>query len=441
MIIILILLLGFVAIFSGRWLFGRWYNHVSLYALEWAICLALFQSDLIRFYTPTMDTWAIIAAGCASFIIGSALVLGGRYALGNDMPNRSMQALAASEHSLFLKILWALALLTVIDALHNVDIVLKLTGSFSNFFVLGNLLYSVRVQEGLPGSIPYLGIINLVGSLLAGIYTSMVGKLKGVAFVIILSMLVSSIANMSRASIIIGAILFLSGLFLNTWRYASEPRKSLGLRVRTAITVAVLVALVVSGMEVVRSNRGTIERFSGATAALNKLGRSAGSFITPSVVWYISGSPAVLNQYLKKETENPGVGHYSLAPFWRILSKIGFPTYVGQHQPFYRTPIGSNVGTYLRELHADYGLVGVVMGPFLLGIIASVYWVRYMIRHSLLDLVVLAHVYVVVGMAIFTLSIQMGSWLGSLSASVIVSVVYAIGAQRLRPANTEILAV
>ena len=225
---------------------------------------------------------------------------------------------------------------------------------------------------------------------------------------------------MSRATIIMAAILFVSGFFMGKQDFTRRSVSRIGNVVMKGISVLVVVALIAGAMELIRANRGMIESFEGATTSLEKL-RSGPGFITPSIVYYLTAQYGVLNQYLKKDVEHYEVGYYSLAPVLRVLSKFGFDTYVEQHSVFYRTPINANTGSYLRELHADFGVIGIVIIPFFLGLIASVFWFRAARSQTLADLVVMGHFYVGVGMSIFTFAPRMGDWLGSLICGLMVS--------------------
>jgi len=47
---VLILLAAAVGMAAGRWLMGRWFNHVTLYSAVWGLSLGLYALDLIQYY-------------------------------------------------------------------------------------------------------------------------------------------------------------------------------------------------------------------------------------------------------------------------------------------------------------------------------------------------------------------------------------------------------
>jgi oligosaccharide repeat unit polymerase len=391
-------------------MFGRWYNHVGLYGAIWGLSLALFHVGLIYYYPLETETWFVIVAGWLAFVMGSAAVVCAHYAVDSDMVKvpTIYNTTADSAPSSILRVLWIINIITAIDSTYAMYNISKFLGSISNILKLGHFLYQVKIHEGIPGAIPYVGTLTLVGSLLAGYYTSTVGRLRLVTFVAILTALTNAIALMSRATLIFDGILFITGYIINRKIRPRQYQMREGSRFKRAFTIIVIIALIVSGMEIIRGNRGMVESFVGQTTALKKLNVGAGSFITPSIIMYITAHAGVLNQYLRHDGENQPIGHYSLAPIWRVLSKLGFDTYVEQHQPFYLTPVQANTGTYLRELHADYGITGIILGPFLLGLISSMYWFRFKKTQALWDLVILGHIYIVVGMSLFTFATGTG---------------------------------
>jgi oligosaccharide repeat unit polymerase len=432
MTILLIILISMATIMLGRVMFGQWFNHVGLYAAVWGGSLALFHIGWIYYYPLEAETYLIIAAGWVAFVLGSAVVVAGRFAVRASSADSREDACRHYEDELrtLSRVLWTMNVITVADSVYEISNVSRIMGGFSKIFSLGNMLYTLRVQEGIPGAIPYVGTLTMTGALLAGYYTAKVGRVRFVAIIAVLTAIAISLASMVRATLVMAIILFVTGYFIERRKRRVERPSD---RFRSVLSLVLLLALIVGGMEVIRGNRGMTEGFAGETSALKGLSVGVGSFVTPSVVMYLTVHHAVLNQYIRKDEEDVPIGHYSLAPWMRLLSKFGFDTYVRQHARFYCVPVPANTGSYLRDLHADYGLAGIIAGPFLLGLISSLCWFRMRRTHQLVDLVILGHVYVGVGMSLFTFATQMGVWVGSLLFGVILSVMMG---QRRNPVAT-----
>jgi oligosaccharide repeat unit polymerase len=415
--IFILLILGTLGVLIGRFAFGRWFNHVSLYTAIWGSMLGLFEIRLINYYPLQIETWIIIAVGWFAFMAGSLTVTVARRALGSahEREDRLTNPLLAETNLRRVKtILLSLNIVSFLAAAHSLYIVSQMFGGLTNALALGNLLYSYRVLEGLPGAIPYLSSLVFPAALLGGYYTSRSGKLTLVALLPLLVVIMVDIANMGRANIFVGGFLFSAAYFL-TPRMEIAPAQSPRSKFRRFAVLLIVAIIVAGGAELVRSSRKPTETFAGSTRTLLNL-RTA-SFITPSIYLYFSSHFGVLNQYLKHGGENTPIGGHTFSSVYKILEKLGFDTHVETYQTPYRTPVRTNTGTYLRELHGDFGIPGLIIGPFVLGLLTSIFWYRVLMRQTFVDLAIAALLFVIVGMSGFVMATRIGAL-----------VVYVIGA-------------
>jgi oligosaccharide repeat unit polymerase len=405
---------GILTVMIGRWMFGTWFNHVALYGAAWSGTLALFHDGLIEYYPLETETWLVIGAGWVAFVLGSAFIVAVRFSLGSPAPSGVSvpDGQPADAPRVLRAVLWVFNVVIALEAARHAYIIAQLIGGITNFNRVANILYMLRVKQEIPGMIPYLSSAGLTACVLAGVYASRTGRFQIIWLLPLLVTIADSVLNMSRGTMIIGGVLFASGYAMNRKKDVVAGRRPEQSQLRRFVAIALAVTLFVVGIDFVRSSRGIVESYGTATSAISRL--EGDKFITGSVVFYATGSYGVLNQYLKKDSEQVIVGAYSLAPFWRLIAKMGFQTKVDQVQPFYLTPRPSNNGTYLRELHADFGLAGVVAGPFLLGALSSAYWFRSRQKQKLADTMILGHLYVVVAMSLFLIATQWGYWLASL---------------------------
>ncbi len=422
----LILISGIIFILLGRWIFGKWFNHVSLYAGIWSGSLALFELRLINYYPLESETWIIILTGWLAFLLGSVTVVIAKLALGkSDINSLSQLAVTTNlierEQHLLEKILWVLNIITLFAALHSWYLLINKFGSISGVFVYGSLLYSFRVSEGLPGSIPYISSLSLTATLLAGVYTTLVGRVKLIAILPIFIVVIIDLSSMGRALMVMAAILFCTGYFL-----MPHPKRMLQIKTSVSkykrfVSVLVAIALLIGGGELVRSTRHVNEDFQAANRTLQQL--QGASFITPSIYLYLTVHHGVLNQYLKQNSEHAPVGSNTFASVFRILEKFGFNTHVNTYQIPYNTPIGANTGTYLRELHADFGLIGILVIPYLIGLSMSFLWYRLREKKKYVDLALMGYLQVVVGMSLFYIATRAGYLLVYLIGSLVMGMI------------------
>ena len=70
----------------------------------------------------------------------------------------------------------------------------------------------------------------------------------------------------------------------------------------------------------------------------------------------------------------------------------------------------TNTGTYIRELHADFGVIGVFLVPFLLGLLITWLWFKFYEEKSLVVFTFLVYLYVVVGFSFLVMSSRLNQW-------------------------------
>jgi oligosaccharide repeat unit polymerase len=390
-----------------------------MYAGIWGMMLALFELKLIDYYDLSYETWIVIIDGFSAFFFGSVtmLIMKKLYRLepstASDWDYLGMRERQVRSIRF---VLWLLSIVSFLAVAQHWYILLKMFGSFKNVIVMGNILYSVVRSSGeLKGGIPYFDAFALSGTLFGGIYTALRGKVSLLAIAPILIVVSQAVSGMGRAALLVALILFLSGYFLAVPRNAHIAHAAKD-KFKIAIGLGIGLSILVAGAEFVRANRHVQENINGASESLNRL--SGSSVITPTIYLYLSGHPGVLNQYLKTGEEKGLWGGNTFSPIYRILAKFGADTYVSDYESAYRIPVRINTGTYLRELHADFGDLGVLLVPYVLGLFCSFLWFRYEQRRSMMSLALLAHLYIIVGASFFLQATRWGYWLVSLLGAI-----------------------
>lgn len=403
MTILAILTVGVLVVLLGRLIFGRWFNHVSLYAAIWSGTLCMFEIRLIKYYPLEAETWLLILSGGIAFLLGALTIsiLRNRTMVNMNPPSGSRPYFSTIELQRLKIMIWALSAISLPIALYNLHVAAKEFGGLLNVLALGNLLYKYRLAEGgVPGSVPYLGHLSLVAILFSGIYIRQTARISLVSIIPIFTVVLMDVSIMGRALIVIGAILFSVGYFLSPTPLETTVKPPNWWR---KFSIAILILSIFAGsIEFVRSHRGTTETFAGATAALSKI-RGA-SFFTPSIYLYLSSHYGVFNQYLKNGEEGRPIGGHTFLPFYRVLNKIGFDVSAETYQTAHRTPVRTNTGTYLRELHADFGILGVLLGPYFIGLLTSLVWFRVLTHARYTDIVLAGYLFTIVGMSSFVMA-------------------------------------
>ena len=174
------------------------------------------------------------------------------------------------------------------------------------------------------------------------------------------------------------------------------------------ISIILLLALVIAAASIVRTSRGIKENFRGASQELRQLEENM--ILTPSVYFYLSSDLGVLNQYLFYDNENAKFGENTFRGVYYLLSKLKIVEEPEFFQKGYFIPMWSNTGTYLREIHADFGISGVIIVPFLLGLLCSWLWFKFIQQKSLFSLVILVYLYIVLAFSFLVVVTRLNQW-------------------------------
>jgi len=137
--------------------------------------------------------------------------------------------------------------------------------------------------------------------------------------------------------------------------------------------------------------------------------------ISPSVYLYASSNIGVLTKYLESQGENTRFGEHSLHSVYLLLAKFKLVEKPLPFQKGYYIPLWTNNGTYLRELHADFGVVGVFLGPFLLGLLLTWLWFKFYEGKSLIVFALLVHFFLIVGFSFLLMVTRFYYWTIGLS--------------------------
>lgn len=414
--------IGLGGILLGRLAFDRWFNHFSLYSLIWGVGLALFEMKLIDYRSLTVETWIIVGYAWLAFAVGSVTVILAKTAVGawpEPGPAMELTRNVAREKKLLVFFIIVLSSIGLCAVSQHWSVLLNRFGGVSGVLMSGYKIYRMRNANQIPGLIPYLDAFSLTATFLAGVYSARTRKIGLLALFPLLSVVLEDIGLVGRAKMLNAGILFGSGYFLTklktvnlkNWRPINKFRR---LFVLSSVALLFLIAA-----EFVRTSRGAFESFYGTSRQLSKFERSA--IITPSLYMYLSSHVGVLNAYWEAGGENPFPGSNTFAPVFRILSRFEIADDVPYYQKFYNTPINTNTGTYLREIHADFGLGGIIIGPYLLGFFCTFLWCKIKRFSRLTAIAVLTHFYVIVAFSFLYQVTRLGYWFVSFFAAVIVS--------------------
>jgi|GEM_PF-3452161 len=414
MLFTVICIVGLLACLAGRLLFERYYNHLTIYSLFWTASLAFYTFRLIEYHTIMSEALIYIALGWVMLFVGSITVIfavaGQEDPIHFQIEPRGVQPTYSTSLKLLSNIIVFLCTLSVIGIILKLLSVLQTFGSVGSALINASLLYRMRV-EGEFTSIPYLGSFPLAASCLAGLYTALRRKLTYLTYVPFFLVGLHGLVVMGRTDIMIAGALFLSAYFYT-------PHKKFITR-RTFLALVLMIILTFGTFTVISSIRGLTARFNHETQEMSKL-RSTIIFL-PSIYFYLTAPPVAFSEYLYLDEEKVSPGSYTFKSVYNILTKMDLAEPLPTYNPFIRTPEPINAGTYLREIHADFGPAGILVVPFIIGVFLTAMILRVKRKPNAFWIILLSHFFVIIWLSWDINAMKLGQWVVSLFVCILIA--------------------
>ena len=398
MSILLSLALGLFFCWFSKKLFYKWLNPLLIYSLSWTIFIVLYELKLMRFIPIQTEAWVIILSSFLSFFLGTITLLSVKnYSYYSNHPAGKTK-IEFNEDKLILFI-YLFATIGLVVALQHWMVLINKFGSISAVFLRANLIYKMRVEGEITGTIPYLNAFSYAAVFLGGIYTAIKGKITVKAVFPLVVIILQDMASVGRAGIFMAFILFIiSYFFLRHFFTKNEIVVKLN-KINIAFAIFIVLGLFFLSTTVIKNVRGTVEKFKASTPTLNELERSY--FISPSLYLYFSSNIGVLSKYLEKSEGTKLFGENTFLPLYHLISKINIVEHSGFYPKGYYVPMWSNSATYLRDIHEDFGYPGIFIIPFILGLLTTYLWYRFFDTGSLISLILLVYITLVVAFSTF----------------------------------------
>ena len=226
-------------------------------------------------------------------------------------------------------------------------------------------------------------------------------------------------ATFTRSGILFG-LLEIVIAFVLTKYLLSNKRGRKNKKNKKIIFAAVLLAiLMVGAATAVKMARQTMDK--SITGKSSNMSQFEGNIIlSPAIYFYLSSQIVTFSSYLKTENEFHLPFEYTLFPLYRVLGKFNLVRRPDTHSLGYHTPTWSNTATYLRNLHSDFGYAGIILGPFLFGLLSSYFWIALFYRKKLIYVVYLTFIMISIGMSFFTLQSQVTLWVSIVGSAFII---------------------
>ncbi|MBL1212936.1 MAG: oligosaccharide repeat unit polymerase [Ignavibacteriae bacterium] len=414
MIFLLLLVSALPGILLGKYIFTKWFNPVTIYTLIWYSMLNLYHLKLLRYYDLNVETWLYISGAYLSLLIGSATVYTARRIFNikpSNNVNNDLKILLDGGKIIKIAIV-VFSIIGFISAFQHWSVLIAKYGGILEVLLKSNEIYRLRVAGKLEGVLPYLHSFAFIGVVLSGIYAAYFNKFPIIIFLPMFAILIKEVANVGRSNILLAAIMFVTTFFIIKYFYLAKDKFYEKKIFRTVTLVILIFGFFIGSSIITRLFRGTIESYTGTSNALSSFEDNV--LISPSIYLYLSAHVGVFNKYLEFDSEESEIGQYTFTPIYNLMSKFGAHEKIDFYHRGYFIPMWVNTGTFLREMHADYGIWGVFLVPYILGLMITFFWFRFLESGSSFSLIFIVYLFSIITFS-FSLSVtRFGIWYISL---------------------------
>lgn len=405
-----ILLVGSLA---GRKIFKTWINHLTIYFFVMGGLTFLFELKLLAYRNLSLTSWFLLISSSLAFLLGVMSVLSARQLnlskVGFSRVKVESIPLFQGDGRILKYSAIFFSLVGLFVALHRWYIMINIFGSIPAVFVNAAWVYRINVKGEIKEFIPILPSFVYVGVFLSALYTAYKGKFSFLSFFPILCIILKELTYFGRGEMLFATLEFVFTFSITRYLLRKEENvKYKFSKANATISIILLLAIVLTAASIVRSSRGVKENIRGTSPVLKQL---EDSFIfTPSVYFYLSSDLGVLDQYLRKDIESANFGENTFRGIYYLLSKLKLVDEPSFFQKGYFIPYWSNTGTWIRELHADFGFTGVIILPFIIGLLSTWLWFKFLEEKKIYLLVFLVYLYLVISFSFLMMVTRLNQW-------------------------------
>lgn len=413
MSLLLVAITSFLGFLLGRLFFKKWFNPLSLYCVIMGGLIFFYELKLLPYPEVIPLAWFMIVASFLAFVLGISTIITARnlYHDNQSLENRSdltLKIFSDGGKALKYSILF-FSLIGLFVALHRWYILIERFGSVQDVIINAAVVYRLNVQGEIKEFIPILPSFIYIGVFLSGIYTAYKGKFSFLSFFPILTIILKELTYFGRGEMLFSSMEFVFAFILFRQLLSNDGKKRFKFSKSNAFVATIFfLALLITASSFVRVSRSTKENYVGTSRALKQLNDNF--LFSPSVYLYISSDVGVLSKYLELEKENNSIGQNSFRFVYDLLSKFEIVEKPDFFPRGYFIPMWTNSGTYIRDIHADFGITGVLLIPFLLGVVITWLWFKFHKTRSIYVLLPLVYLFLIIGFSFLVIVTRWNIW-------------------------------
>lgn len=381
---ITLFIVAFASLFFSKRLLGDYFSPPAIYTFFWAFALGCFSLNWVAFDPLRSDVWTVFLLSYAGFMGGSVLVL--LTAFSKPLVLQGEPRLHFISRQRFQRALLVLFLLGIFGFLVQLAHLQSQLG-------LGTFLNDPTRAREMHSNVKYLGFFNLLNVanfVLALLYLAIYKRPAKWVLLILIWALATTFVTTDRTRFFYMVIWAFYVVVFAFRRFTLTPKIIGGI---TATVIALF------GFFLLVAKLYEKEAYAD-NAEFIRVSEELSPLVDPYI--YLTGSFPVFQAFMEDTTERH-MGRYTFGPVVKLLEtvlgdEIQRADLVGK---FYRVPIELNACTYLEPFYKDFGIVGIILGPFAIGLLCGCAYVAMRQRKTLFSIYFCALLSFCVTIAIF----------------------------------------
>lgn len=336
---------------SFRRIVARGPNPVLAHNVSWAVALAVFSLHWVAYTDVSTLAWLAIVCGIASFNFGAFLPVGLR---GNRTGEWSLSPTSMA---------WATTLLPALFLL-GVLFYLRAVATTTGLSSIIHGAASVRTFQGTEGfgvAFPlYARLLYFLGPLVFVLYAN--PRLSGIEVTRAFRIAVLTLTVLGLAAALGRTLLLIAFIWQAAVVYIRPRQRSSSQRLRRTVGLGVLAVLAIvafQGLAVYTGKTGADDTRIQPYARGPLRSNAATSLVT-----YSSGGLPALSALIA-EPQHFAYGAATFGPLAKAIPGVYVPKQVGA---FVNVPFPHNAFTWLETYYRDFGIPGVIVMPFAVGL-------------------------------------------------------------------------
>ncbi|MFA6598897.1 MAG: O-antigen polymerase [Ignavibacteriaceae bacterium] len=404
MSILIVLVFSISTLVLSKYLFKKWFNHLLIYTLAWTVFLVLYELKFIRYIEISNEAFYIFFITQVGMISGALTVYFARNVFKEnktDMNGLRMHSVLFNDDFIILKaVIVFTSLVGFFSAYQTWTLLLEKFGNITTIILRANLIYRMRVAGELELGIPYISILPYAGVVFSGIYTAAKNKITFYTFLPITAIIIKDSATAGRGGVFVAMVMLGTSFFLFRHAVSKNPIAEVVSSTKKLVLGSVmLITIVVTCLVLVLEFRGRYEAFKGKTNVFNQV--EGIPLMNASMYFYFSSNMGVFSKYYELQDENTMIGENTFLPFYNLIAKFDIVKKPNYYPKGYNIPSWSNAATYLKEIHADFGDVGLFLIPYLMSLLSAFYWYRFYEKGDMISFTCLVYLFTMNAFAVF----------------------------------------